>query len=316
MDMNTGDYKLLISLEDLHKQFGRGTNVENEKIVINHINFNIDGSQFVFLLRWFSHDAPWPTQTIVADKDGNNIRKVFGFGSHLNWLDEYNLIITGHEGSDKESRKPITLYFLNTETAHSYPMDPIFFQGDGHCLFSPDKKFVLYDSYTSTDFPYRKLQIYDLERKKGTILAYLYSDPALYNHIVDCRCDLHARWSPDGKRITIDSIHEGYRGIYEIDAEEAIKAIDSDFDTLSEDEINKLLSSINAGQPTYESSKNFEQLEHRNKVWRIRWDRFNKYSLKRKIWVAVKFVSKKIGIHVLLKPMARRTRQFLDISER
>lgn len=30
----------------------------------------------------------------------------------------------------------------------------------------------------------------------------------------DVRCDLHPRWSPDGRVVTVDSIHDGCRGIW------------------------------------------------------------------------------------------------------
>ena len=39
----------------------------------------------------------------------------------------------------------------------------------------------------------------------------------------DVRCDLHPRWSPDGKIVTVDSIHDGRRAIYQLDLSPIIK---------------------------------------------------------------------------------------------
>jgi hypothetical protein len=41
-----------------------------------------------------------------------------------------------------------------------------------------------------------------------------YSPPSLEGPL---RCDLHPRWSRDGRRLSIDSAHTGERQIYSID---------------------------------------------------------------------------------------------------
>ena len=100
---------------------------------------------------------------------------------------------------------------------------------------------MLYDSYATPQFPYRKLQIYDLFKKQGKTLAYLYSDPALYNNISDCRCDLHPRWSHNGNFVTFDSIHEGFRAIYQINVDEVKKLFVNNVQDKTSEEVKNLL---------------------------------------------------------------------------
>ena len=56
-------------------------------------------------------------------------------------------------------------------------------------------------------------------RKKFADSKYLFTRSGLH-------CDLHPRWSADGKCVFFDSIHEGTRQIYEMDCECAMKSLD------------------------------------------------------------------------------------------
>ena len=38
------------------------------------------------------------------------------------------------------------------------------------------------------------------------------------------RCDLHPRWSPDGRRVCFDSVHGGTRQMYVMDVSEVVGA--------------------------------------------------------------------------------------------
>jgi glycosyltransferase involved in cell wall biosynthesis len=248
MDMQTGDYSLIMPYDRLWELFAKGTEVENDKILINHINFNPDNTQLIFLLRFFSKKAPWPTITVTMDINGNNVRKVFGFGSHYNWKSKNELVLTGENIFHKKEKTDITAYYLNTDTLETYPIDKDFFTGDGHCSYSPNRRYILYDSYPTKQMPYRKLMLYDVYSHQGIVLMYLRSDKSLHNYIDDCRCDLHPRWSADGEYITFDSIHEGFRGIYRIRTEDAIDILNANYNQLTTQEVEAILNMRSARQ--------------------------------------------------------------------
>jgi glycosyltransferase involved in cell wall biosynthesis len=257
MDMQADDYSLIISYYKLWEIFAKGTEVENDKILINHINFNPDNTQLIFLLRFFSKKVPWPTITVTMDISGNNVRKVFGFGSHYHWKNNTELVLTGDNIFHREEKTAITAYNLNTDTLETYPIDKDFFTGDGHCSYSPNFQYILYDSYPTIQVPYRKLMLYDLASHQGKVLMYLRSDKSLHGFNEDCRCDLHPRWSVDGREITFDSIHEGFRGVYKIQVSDAITALNNNCSQLTDKEVEAI---INMGKDRYLSKRFFIKL--------------------------------------------------------
>ena len=88
------------------------------------------------------------------------------------------------------------------------------FDRDGHCSYSPDRNWVLTDTYPSRDDSRRTLILYRSETDRRVDIGRFYSDPAVSGPI---RCDLHPRWSRDGRQVCVDSIHEGSRQMYVID---------------------------------------------------------------------------------------------------
>jgi hypothetical protein len=58
-----------------------------------------------------------------------------------------------------------------------------------------------------------------LARGAKTTIGRFCSEPIFQG---DIRCDLHARWSPDGRTITIDAVPEGDRQIYLLDVSEVV----------------------------------------------------------------------------------------------
>ena len=85
--------------------------------------------------------------------------------------------------------------------------------GDGHPSISPNKEWIIYDSY-----PNKKrlsyLMLYNIKKDKLINIGVFSSAMKFHGYN---RCDLHPRWSPDGNYISIDSTHSGKRKTYIID---------------------------------------------------------------------------------------------------
>ena len=56
--------------------------------------------------------------------------------------------------------------------------------------------------------------MYDMQSGKRHDLGSFFADPSLSK---ENRCDLHPRWSRDGRQVCIDSVHESVRQMYAID---------------------------------------------------------------------------------------------------
>lgn len=217
VDLKTGKSKLVLSTDELWN-LTKGTLDSDKKVLVNHINFNEDGSRFVCLFRTFPVDGGhWKTAVITANRDGSDpyVLREFDIASHYFWKDNENLIIYANHYDG------VQLYMWKDKTHQAKLIGKEFFKGeDGHCSFSPDKKYVLYDCYWNAD-GYRPLNLYDVEKDKGITLGLYYSHPELEPE--DIRCDLHSRWNRNGNVITFDSVHEGRRGIYYMDLKEILK---------------------------------------------------------------------------------------------
>jgi Tol biopolymer transport system component len=81
-----------------------------------------------------------------------------------------------------------------------------------HLIFSPDGSKMLADSYPDS-FGFQQLGLVDVATGGITRLG-RFRHFRRKGYCGDTRCDLHPRWSPDGKTVTVDSIHDGRRGIY------------------------------------------------------------------------------------------------------
>ena len=220
VDLDSGRSELILSLDEIWRFCGGYFRGVDQKIVVNHITFNSRGTRFVFLARNFPDAAAgtrWLTAILTADCDGGDLRLLsdFGYASHYNWRDER---IVAFHCDGPEGRQ---LYEIDDATGALTVLDRAFFTQDGHCSYSPDRAWMLYDSYPDKE-SYRHLYLYHLTKRRGTRLGSYYSVPQCTG---DFRCDLHPRWSRSGTVVSFDSVHEGSRHLYAMDLRAPMEAL-------------------------------------------------------------------------------------------
>jgi glycosyltransferase involved in cell wall biosynthesis len=224
MDLESGEYQLELSLYTIRNNFKDDAFAQyyNSKLIINHVSFCPDSNKFLLLVRIFNAGRNPPTFTLVYNIKDGSLSHIFGLTSHYHWKDNSTIIVSGSPSLTLDCGNTVQVWEVNVTSGLYKQIAPGILQGDGHCSYSPDRTLLLYDSYNLYNFPYRKITIYNTSTKKCINLGYFYSNPDLFNNITDLRCDLHPRWSPDGRSITFDSIHEGFRGVYEIKTDDIL----------------------------------------------------------------------------------------------
>ncbi|WP_169979509.1 TolB-like translocation protein [Tautonia rosea] len=214
MNISTGENKLIIPIAwaASHKPDDRFTSESHHWF--NHLQFNPSGTFFIFLHRWGKPGMRWGTRMFVARPDGTDIRLIqdTGMVSHFDWRDDRTILAwsVSAEGED-------AFYLFDIETGAIEPMGQDVLTRDGHCSYSPDRRWVLNDTYPDSD-RMQTLMVYRPEDNLRVEVGSFFLSPRLSGPV---RCDLHPRWNRDGTQICIDSAHiDGTRQLYLVDVSE------------------------------------------------------------------------------------------------
>jgi len=215
MDLETGEARMILSLAQVAALCPE-PGAEDRKRWFNHLLFSPEGRRFIFLHRWDSpRQKPYGRQTryFTANADGTDIYCVneHEMTSHFIWRDEKVMLAWAHRYGRGDH------YYLFTDQS-----DQIEIVGDGqltvdgHMSYRPQGEWFVTDTYASKVGNFRKLILFNEKTEELIELGSFLSQAMNHGHI-DCRCDLHPRWSRCGNFITFDSLHEGPRQIYRID---------------------------------------------------------------------------------------------------
>ncbi|MFH1566575.1 MAG: hypothetical protein ABIL09_01150 [Gemmatimonadota bacterium] len=234
MDLETGDHRLIVSLDQVVAVRPQAS-MAGVKHWFNHLQFNVDGSRFLFLHRWEAGGGRRFTRLFTSDPEGRDLRCLadHDMTSHFDWRNAHQVFAWARQHGQGDH------YYL-FEDRDLTRLEKGEWQGeardqdigevtaapgvrvvgrdllteDGHCSFSPDGRWLLTDTYPDRSESRRTLILYDLAGDRRVDVGRYYAPPDVTGEI---RCDLHPRWSRDGRRVCFDSVHEGSRQMYVVD---------------------------------------------------------------------------------------------------
>jgi len=223
LNLETGTSKLIVSYRAMMERHPYAYSLKGQHIWLNHAIFNCDSTRLLWLFRQCAEsckqgDIRWKTFLFTSSLDGGDAECVLPecywqkFISHQIWgrtpreiLVDADWTGDGHSAVVfDESRRP----FLARELSKSHG-------GMAHMVFSPDGCRILADSYPD-EHSEQKLVLIDAGTGKTELLGTFHHEPV---PTVETRNDLHPRWSPDGRFVTVDSTHDGKRGVYLLEFE-------------------------------------------------------------------------------------------------
>lgn len=223
VDLKTGEAKLIVSVASC-----RGMMPAIRKpgglAYFCHTVFSRDGSKIFWLARSVDFydkerqigDKGRQTTSFTCNADGTDVRRCFpdGWGgSHFGWKDGGTICVTAKRGGNPKDN--VHVEFTVGDEGRRRCLGGGLLDWDGHCTYSPDGRWLSTDGYWDLNFE-RKWALLRLEDGAILPVGKFFVDEK-YRGNPYWRCDLHARWRPDGRQLGFNSVHEGSRQVYVID---------------------------------------------------------------------------------------------------
>ena len=256
IDINTKKIKQIVTLKQMTETKPL-SNMKNAIHYVEHLMISPDNKRFVFLHRWQTEDSGIYARLYTANVDGSDIYLLNDSGriSHYSWRNDTEIVAWGGLSNPINSLrkyKNIVRFFIkplmplykklaggnsvdgNTKLSAMVSGDSyIIFTDksnkkrrlatdvltkDGHPSFSKvNENLMITDTYPNPKDEFKEeLILFDMTKKEIVSSLKL-------NHLEEfassaVRCDLHPKWSHDGKYVCIDTLSEERRGmsLYEI----------------------------------------------------------------------------------------------------
>lgn len=213
IDIETDEIIPLLKYTDFAK-FQPRPEMQEEGSVhkVNHLMLSPNGKRFMVLYRWFCGQRKY-TRLITCNVDGSDMYVLSDddMVSHCYWKNDEEIL-----AFERKKEHGPGYYLMKDKTQEWQYLWPQL-SNDGHPSYCPtDNSLVVFDTYPSRS-RVQELKLCrdtDVEGKDLKVIARVFS-PFKYDN--DTRCDLHPRWSRDGKKVCFDSVFEGHRGLYVVE---------------------------------------------------------------------------------------------------
>ena len=207
IDLENNLHELIIPLRELanYKLDVPGNTLHK----VNHLMFSPEGDKFIFLHRYFIGERKFD-RLILANLEGKilNILADDQMISHYCWADNDVVIAYMRQFGSGDNFFKIDTNTLTTKILNKDLLEAF---GDGHPTVNLNQ--MLFDTYPNKA-RMKELFIYDMTDGQLQKVGEFFESFKYYG---ETRCDLHPRWSQDGRYIFFDSVHTGERRLYMID---------------------------------------------------------------------------------------------------
>lgn len=218
IDTQSGESRLIVSMARIRDLPDAPEAMKREKMWFNHAIFNADATRLSMLARY---EVPMGadkkkrfTALFTVRPDGSELRKVFDYGlvSHYDWRAPEEVVAWADLGGKADPH----YYLYDHATGETRRVLPKLDVRDGHFSYDGELRRVVTDAFVG-DQHRRDMIVYDTATDETTELGRFHSMAPLAGPI---RCDLHPRWNRSYSKASFDSTHEGYRGMYVVEAGE------------------------------------------------------------------------------------------------
>ena len=207
LDIESGKVTDLLKYTDFAK-FQPRPEMKAEGVVhkVNHLMLSPNGKRFMVLYRFFVGQRKY-TRLITCNVDGTDMYLLSDddMVSHCYWKNDEEII-----AFERKKNGGNGYYLMKDKTQEYHRLWPEL-SNDGHPSYCPtDNNFVVFDTYPNR----ARVQEVKIARDDCDEVKTIAKVFAPFKYDNDTRCDLHPRWSRDGKKICFDACFEGHRGLY------------------------------------------------------------------------------------------------------